>query len=114
VELNCEEFKDVIRRVALLADDRLRGVRLALEKDRLEVSASSPEYGEAKECIEAQYGQEAVHIGFNGQYLLEFLHAVGGSSSVRMQAKDAESAAEFRPCGDACERYRYVLMPLRF
>jgi DNA polymerase-3 subunit beta len=114
VELKCEEFKDVIRRVALLADDRLRGVRFALEKDRLEVSASSPEYGEAKESIEAQYGQEAVNIGFNAQYLLEFLHAVGASSSIRMQVKDGESAVEFRPCGDDGEHYRYVLMPLRF
>jgi DNA polymerase III subunit beta len=114
VELSCEEFKDVIRRVALLADDRLQGVRFALEKDRLEVSASSPEYGEAKESIEAQYGQEAVNIGFNAQYLIEFLHAAGASSSIRMQVKDAESAAEFRPSGEGAEQFRYVLMPLRF
>ena len=114
VDLNREEFEDIVRRVSLLADDRVRGVRLALEKDRLEVSASSPEYGEAKESIEAQYGQDALQIGFNAQYVLEFLRAVGAVSSVRMQMKDAESAVEFRPCGDDGERYRYVLMPLRF
>jgi DNA polymerase III beta subunit, C-terminal domain len=49
VQLNSEEFEDVIRRVSLLADDRMRGVRFGLERDHLEVSASSPEYGEAKE-----------------------------------------------------------------
>lgn len=43
VELKPEEFADVVRRVSLLADDRVPGVRLALEKDRLEISASSPE-----------------------------------------------------------------------
>jgi DNA polymerase III sliding clamp (beta) subunit (PCNA family) len=44
-------------------------VRLALEKDRLEVSASSPEYGEARESVETRYGQETLHIGFNAEYL---------------------------------------------
>lgn len=114
VELNPEEFQDVVRRVSLLADERVPGVRLALEKDRLEVSASSPEYGEARESIETRYGQEALHIGFNAEYLLEFLRAVGAATSIRMQVKDAQSAAEFRPSGDEGEYYRYVLMPLRF
>jgi DNA polymerase-3 subunit beta len=114
VQLKSEELDDVVRRVSLLADDRLRGVRFALDKDRLEVSASSPEYGEAKECIEAQYGHEAVNIGFNAQYLLDFLRAATGATSIRMQVKDAESAVEFRPCGEEGGQNRYILMPLRF
>lgn len=114
VQLNSEEFEGVVRRVSLLADDRLRGVRFALDKDRLEVSASSPEYGEAKESIEAQYEQEAVNIGFNSQYLLDFLRAATGATSIRMQVKDAESAAEFQPCGEQGGQNRYILMPLRF
>ncbi|MHB8525771.1 MAG: DNA polymerase III subunit beta [Candidatus Acidiferrales bacterium] len=114
VQLNSEELEDVVRRVSLLADDRLRGVRFALDKDRLEVSASSPEYGEAKETIEGQYEHEAVNIGFNAQYLLDFLRAATGATSLHMLVKDAESAAEFRPCGNDGEHDRYVLMPLRF
>ncbi|SRR5579883_1044739 len=113
-QLNSEELEDVIRRVSLLADDRLRGVRFALDKDRLEVSASSPDYGEARESVETRYGQEALQIGFNAQYLLEFLNAIHEANSVRMQVKDAESAAEFQPSGNDGENYRYVLMPLRF
>jgi DNA polymerase III subunit beta len=114
VQLNSEELEDVVRRVSLLADDRLSGVRFALDKDRLEVTASSPEYGEAKECIEAPYEQEAVQIGFNAQYLLDFLRAANTTTSIRMHVKDGESAAEFRPCGDDGGQNRYILMPLRF
>src|SRR6185437_10510350 len=108
VQLNSKEFANVIRRVSLLADDRVLGVRFALDKDHLEVSSSSPEYGEAKEFIESQYDQEGVQIGFNAQYLLDFLCTVS-AAAIRMQLKDAESAAEFRPCGDDGEQYRYVL-----
>jgi DNA polymerase-3 subunit beta len=113
VELNREAFEAVVRRVALLADDHLHGIRLSLAKNKIEVSAASPEYGEAKELIEAQYGQEDMQIGFNADYLLDFLGAVGASDSIRVQLKDAESAAEFRPSGDDGDQYRYVLMPLR-
>jgi DNA polymerase-3 subunit beta len=88
-------------------------VRLALEKNQLEVSASSPEHGEAKELIEASYEQESLQIGFNAEYLLEFLRAVGAMTSIRMRLKDTENIAEFRPSGDNGEYYRYVLMPLR-
>jgi DNA polymerase-3 subunit beta len=113
VELNREAFEAVVRRVALLADDRLHGIRLSLAKNKMEVFAASPEYGEAKELVEAQYGQEDMQIGFNAEYVLDFLGAVGASDSIRMQLKDAESAAEFHPLGDDSQHYRYVLMPVR-
>jgi DNA polymerase-3 subunit beta len=93
IELDREALEAVVRRVALLADDRLHGIRLAVGKNRLEVSASSPEYGEAKEVVEAHHEQEGLQIGFNAEYLLEFLSAVSGVSSIRLQLKDAESAA---------------------
>lgn len=85
VELNRDAPEGVVRRVSLLADDRLRGMRLALEKNQLEVSASSPEYGEAKEFVEVRYDKEGLQIGFNAAYLLEFLGAVGPTGSIRMQ-----------------------------
>jgi DNA polymerase III sliding clamp (beta) subunit (PCNA family) len=55
----------------------------------LEVSASSPEHGEAKEFVEARYDQEGLQIGFNAEYLLEFLGAVG-TASTRMQVRTLE------------------------
>jgi DNA polymerase-3 subunit beta len=113
VELNREALEGVVQRVSLLADDRLHGIRLALGKNRLEVSASSSEYGEAKEGVEAQYEHEGVQIGFNAEYLLEFLGAVSATTSIRMQLKDAESAAQFRPSDNNQPEYTYVLMPLR-
>jgi DNA polymerase-3 subunit beta len=112
-ELNREALEAIVQRVSLLADDRLRGIRLALGKNRLEVSASSPEYGEAKEVVEARYGHEGVEICFNAEYLLEFLGAAGATTSICMQVKDGQSAAEFCPSGNESEQYQYVLMPMR-
>jgi DNA polymerase III subunit beta len=113
VELDREALGGALRRVAVLADDRLHGICLALGKDRLEISASSADYGEAKEVIETGYAQDALQIGFNAEYLLDFLGAVGAASSIRVELNDAESAAQFRVAGDDSDGYRYVLMPLR-
>jgi DNA polymerase III subunit beta len=113
VELDREKLNGAIRRVTLLADSRVHGIQLALGKNRLEVSASSADYGEAKEVIETGYSQDLLQIGFNAEYLLDFLGAVGTANSVRIELKDAESAAQFRVAGDDSDGYRYVLMPLR-
>lgn len=114
VELDRDTFEGMIRRVAVLADGRVHGICLTLEKGRLEISASSADYGEAKEEVETAYAQDALQIGFNADYILDFLQAVHGGTTLRMELKDAESAAQFRVTGDKSEGYRYILMPLRF
>jgi DNA polymerase-3 subunit beta len=53
-----------------------------------------------------------VEIGFNAQYVLDFLGAVGGES-VLMELKDGESQGIFRPYGESAVDYRYVVMPMR-
>ena len=83
VAVGREVLHSAIRRVSLLSSERGRAVRLSLEDGRLEVSASSPELGEARESLPLEYAGEGVEIGFNAQYLLEFLarrgHGRGGA-----------------------------------
>ena len=54
-----------------------------------------------------------MEIGFNAQYLLDFLSVVG-SDEVVLELRDAESQGLLRPAGDEQENYRYVIMPMRF
>jgi DNA polymerase-3 subunit beta len=53
-------------------------------------------------------------IGFNSQYLLEFLKVVG-AGDVRFEFKDAQSAGQLRPdeANDSEYKYRYIVMPMR-
>jgi DNA polymerase-3 subunit beta len=113
VAVGREVMQSAIRRVSLLSSERGRAVRLSLEEGRLEVSASSPELGEARESLPLEYAGEGVEIGFNAQYLLEFL-GVAGTDEVALEVKDAESQGLFRPVGDDGGDYRYVVMPMRF
>jgi DNA polymerase-3 subunit beta len=113
VTVGREVLLSAIRRVSLLSSERGRAVRIALEEGKLEVSASSPELGEARESLSVDYAGGVVEIGFNAQYLVEFL-AVVGTEEVALEVKDAESQGLLCPAGEDGGDYRYVVMPMRF
>ncbi len=52
-------------------------------------------------------------IGFNPQYLLDFL-AVCAADCVSILVKDAETQGMLSPVGPAELDYRYVVMPMKF
>jgi DNA polymerase III subunit beta len=106
------ELQDALRRVSQLADLRTHAVRFILAKEGVEISASSPEYGEAKEAIEKEYTGEPITIGFNAQYLLDFL-AAAADGPISFEMKDDQSASQLRPLADESSRYRYIVMPMR-
>ncbi len=112
VVLERNELNDALRRVSQLADQRSHAVKFALAKEGVEISASSPEYGEAKETIEKEYKGEPLSIGFNAQYLLDFL-AAAAEGPISIELKDEQSAGQMRPLADEKYRYRYVIMPMR-
>ena len=112
VTIERDELQDALRRVSQLADQRSHAVKFVLAKEGLEISASSPEYGGAKEAIEKDYKGEPISIGFNAQYLLDFL-AAAPDGPISFELKDEQSAGQLRPLGDESSRYRYVVMPMR-
>jgi len=112
VSLPREPFATALRRVSLLSSERSRAIRLSLQKGTLELAASSPDLGEARESLAVDYSGEGVEIGFNAQYILDFLAAAGGDA-VRLELKDSESQGLFRPEGGGDDDYRYVVMPMR-
>lgn len=107
-----EEFATAIRRVSLLSSERSRTVRLRFETGRLEILASSPDLGEAREEIETAYSGDGLEIGFNAQYLLDFL-AIAGAEKIVVELKDSDSQGLFRPEEGGKTDHRYVVMPIR-
>jgi len=112
VALERTELSDAVRRVAQLADQRSHAVKLSISREGVEISASSPEYGEAKETIEKDYNGEPIAIGFNSGYMLDFLGAAA-DGPISIELKDEQSAGQMRPLADESYRYRYVIMPMR-
>jgi DNA polymerase III subunit beta len=114
VTVHCDELSAAIQRVAQFADERSNAIRMRVEKNELKVSSSNTETGESEDSIETAYTGDPMVIGFNSQYLLEFLKVVG-SGDVRFEFKDAQTAGQLRPdeASDSEYRYRYIVMPMR-
>jgi DNA polymerase-3 subunit beta len=112
ITVHGDELSAAISRVAQFADERSRAVRMRLEKGELKLSASSSETGESEDSIETDYNGETMAIGFNAQYLLDFLKATG-EGDVRLEFKDPQSAGQMRPAESEEYKYRYIVMPMR-
>src|SRR5216684_3488083 len=110
--LHGDDLGAAIARVAQFADERSRAVRLKLEKGELKLSASSAETGESEDSIETDYNAEPLTIGFNAQYIIDFLKAAG-SGDVKLELKDSQSAGQLRPAEGEDYKYRYIVMPMR-
>ncbi|HJS23411.1 MAG TPA: DNA polymerase III subunit beta, partial [Pyrinomonadaceae bacterium] len=105
-------LNQAIRRVALMADDRSHAIRMHLAKEQLLISSQNAEEGEARETLATNFDGDETEIGFNAQYLQDFLNVVG-SEQVNFEFKDGNSQAQLRPVTEEKYDYRYVVMPMR-
>jgi len=114
VVVHGSDLSTAIQRVAQFADERSRAIRMKLDKNELKISSSSTEAGESEDSIEIVYAADAMTIGFNSEYLIDFLKASSGGE-VRLEFKDAQSAGQMRPDDGSDDgfKYRYVVMPMR-
>ncbi len=112
--IRCEDLSSSIQRVAQFADERSGAIKIRMEQNELRISSSSTESGESEDTIEAPYQFDALVVGFNSAYMLDFLKAVGNTGEVRLEFKDAQSAGQMRPEDPADDyKYRYIIMPMR-
>lgn len=105
-------LNQAIRRVALMADERSHAIRFHLEPNQLVISSQNAEEGEARETVQTDYTGEEIDIGFNAQYLQDFLNVVG-DGPVAFEFKDGNSQAQLRPAEGGEYDYKYVIMPMR-
>jgi DNA polymerase-3 subunit beta len=135
---DAEEMKTAIRRVSLMADERTRSVRMTIRPNEIEIGAQSSEEGEASEKVTAEYAGEEVQVGFNSQYLQEFLNVVGAGETetegtseketsgetirvkesanrlrIAFEFKDGNAQTQLNIAGDKTYDYKYIVMPLR-
>jgi DNA polymerase-3 subunit beta len=111
-KLNRDEIRSAIERVAQFADERSRAIRVKFVPGEIQIFSSSVETGESEESVPGDYQGPDLDIGFNAQYLLDFLRVIG-QDEVAFELKDPKSAGELRPAGEVKDQYRYVVMPMR-
>ncbi|GGC10586.1 DNA polymerase III subunit beta [Marinobacterium zhoushanense] len=104
------ELRQVFSRIAILSNEKYRGVRLSLSDGMLQVMANNPEQEEAEETVAVDYEGGTLEIGFNVNYLLDVL-SILNSDVVRFTLFDSNSSALIE--GFEEPDSTYVVMPMR-
>ncbi|APG62428.1 DNA polymerase III subunit beta [Sphingorhabdus lutea] len=108
--INPKAFFQGVDRVATIATERTRAVKMALEQDKITLSVTSPENGTAAEEVSGTYSNDEFEIGFNANYLKDILNEIE-SDTVELHLADASAPTLIREHDKSPSLY--VLMPMR-
>lgn len=110
LKLDPRSFEEGVDRVSTIATEKTRAVKMALDRDKITLSVTSPENGTAAEDVPGDYAAAPFEIGFNSRYLLDILGQIEGDS-VEVHLADASAPTLIRENDKAPALY--VLMPMR-
>lgn len=110
IEGDKDTLKQAFSRVAILSNEKFRGVRMLISQDEMKISANNPEQEEAEEAVAVNYQGVELEVGFNVSYLLDVLNTLSGER-VRITLIDASSSALVEDAAD--DGALYVVMPMR-
>ncbi len=108
IALDREVLLAAVRRVSLLTSTRTNSIRMTFAKNKLTVSAESPDIGEARETLPIKYSGPTLNVGFNPDYVMDPMKHLP-TDEVFLEITDEISPAVFK-----CDLpFLYVLMPMR-
>lgn len=108
VRMRREDLLQATRRVGLLASQDSLAVKLDLAKNKVILSKNTPDVGEAKEELGAEYQGEPLTIGFNPNYLMDVLKNLD-QETVEMELAGADRPGVVR----TSDHYVYIVLPMQ-
>ncbi len=105
-----ETLRQALARVAILSNEKYRGVRVQLSEGSLRIVANNPEQEEAEEEVSVDFNGQPLEIGFNVSYLLDVLNTMAGTQAELEMGDSNSSALVLDPESKAA---LYVVMPMR-
>ena len=106
-----DDLLSALRRLLILTTERSRGVKLQIEKDKMEISVNTPDLGEGTEEIAIDHNGDNIIIGFNGRYIVDMLNVIEEGQNISLYLKDETSPGLIQAEKDA--DFSYVIMPMR-
>ena len=103
-------LKDALTRVAILSNEKLKGVSFVFEAKQLNISTHNPIHEEAEETLNIDYSGEQISIAFNAQYVLEALTNLDSDQVVLTVASNVSSCFIEQPNE---QKFKFIVMPMK-
>ena len=110
IHIQKQILKDALTRVAILSNEKFKGITLDITPDSLRISTHNPEHDEAEEELVIEYEGEPLSIAFNAQYLQDAVSNLDSEIAVLTIASNASSCFIDEP--NVCV-YKFIVMPMR-
>jgi DNA polymerase-3 subunit beta len=108
ITLERELFLNSVHRVSLLASEKSNSVKIIFSKNNIDITANTPDVGEAKESLAVQYKGKEFSIAFNPEFLMAPLRNLS-NDEVFLDLTDEMSPGVIK----IQTPFLYVLMPMR-
>ena len=108
IKLERELFLQCVHRAALVCSEKANSVKIKLTSNLLEITAQSPDFGEAHESMAIGYSGPELQVAFNPQFIMDPLRALT-KDEVFFELKDEISPGVFK----TLESFICVIMPVR-
>ncbi len=108
IKLERELFLQCVHRAALVCSEKANSVKIKLTSNLLEITAQSPDFGEAHESMAIGYSGPDLQVAFNPAFLMDPLRALA-KDEVFFEVKDEVSPGVFK----TLESFVCVIMPVR-
>jgi DNA polymerase-3 subunit beta len=108
IKLERELFLQCVHRAALVCSEKSNSVKVKLSSNLLEITAQSPDFGEAHESMAIAYSGPELQVAFNPQFIMDPLRALT-KDEVFFEVKDEVSPGVFK----TLESFICVIMPVR-
>jgi DNA polymerase-3 subunit beta len=108
IKLERELFLQCVHRAALVCSEKSNSVKIKLSSNLLEITAQSPDFGEAHESMAIGYSGPELQVAFNPGFVMDPLRALT-KDEVFFEVKDEVSPGVFK----TLESFICVIMPVR-
>ncbi|HIG64156.1 MAG TPA: DNA polymerase III subunit beta [Methyloprofundus sp.] len=103
-------LKEALTRVAILSNEKFRGVEFVIDGNNLQISTNNPEHEEADEEISIEYQGQPLSIAFNSQYILDAISNLDSELAVLTIAENSSCCFIEEPSE---QKYKFIVMPMR-
>jgi DNA polymerase-3 subunit beta len=110
IQIKKQLLKEALTRVAILANEKFKGVEFIIKENTLKISTNNPEHEEADEEVEIEYLGDALSIAFNAQYILDAISNLDSELAILTIAENISSCF-IEELND--KNYKFIVMPMR-
>lgn len=103
-------LKEALTRVAILSNEKFKGVTFEISGDLLKLSTHNPEHDEAEEELVIDFKGKPLNISFNSQYMLDAVSNLDSELAVLSIAGNASSCFIEEPNDPL---FKFIVMPMR-